>query len=143
MLARKVWEAVGTDEEYLEWCKHQKCAKCRWTPHWEMDTFMLCDPAHVRRVSDGSGTGIKPAYSAIPLCHKCHVEQHTHGESYLGGKESFDKLRIQHVQSWLWETLKMQLGFAHWSEIPPETLVAWAREHDLVDALPDCYLEEL
>jgi hypothetical protein len=141
MLARKVWEAVGTDDEYLEWCKHQKCAKCGWTPHWEMSTFMLCDPAHVRRIADGAGVALKPAYSAIPLCHDHHVEQHRVGEAILGGKEAVDRARIKHVQDWVWDTLKATLGFEHWSEVPPATLVTWAREHDLVDTLPDVYLE--
>lgn len=141
MLARKVWEAVGSDEDYLDWCRHQRCAKCKWTPHWEMSEFIGCEAAHVRRVADGAGTAIKPLYSAIPLCHKHHAEQHHVGEAILGGKEAVDKARITHVQEWVWETLKRTFGFEHWSEVPPGTLVEWAREHDLLDTLPDVYLE--
>lgn len=141
MLARKVWEAVGSDDEYLEWCRHQPCAKCKWKPHFEMSDFIACEAAHVRRIADGAGTALKPAYSAIPLCHEHHTEQHRVGESILGGKEAVDRARIKHVQEWVWETLKTTLGFEHWSEVPPAKLVAWAEAHGVVDTLPDVYLE--
>ena len=36
--------------------------------------------------------------------------QHQQGESALGGKECFDKRRIENVSRWLWEALKAQLG---------------------------------
>ena len=66
MGATKVWGAVGTDEAYLEWLRTLPCAHCKWTPHWEMDVFVPCHGAHVRRVADGAGTSIKPKYSATP-----------------------------------------------------------------------------
>lgn len=137
----KVWAAIGTDAAYLDWLKYQKCTHCGWVPHWEMEHYVPCDPAHVRRVADGAGTSRKPEYSAIPLCHKCHEEQHRIGESYLGGKEAVDKLRIQHVQDWAWQALKEHLGWDHWSMVPPSALVAWAEEHGLVECLPDVYRE--
>lgn len=39
-----------------------------------------CDPAHVRRGTNG-GTGLKPGDNwVVPLCHPHHVEQHQIGE---------------------------------------------------------------
>jgi hypothetical protein len=147
----KVWAAVGTDEQYLAWCRLQKCAKCGWVPHDEMNDFIACEAAHVRRIADGAGTALKPTYSAIPLCptrnagkvEGCHQAQHRVGESFLGGKESVDNLRIKHVQTWVWETLKAGLGFEHFNEVPPETLIAWAGEHGVGDCVPDSYFDEL
>ena len=142
----KVWENVGSDEDYLAYIRTMPCAHCKWQPRVELDTNVSCEAAHVRRVADGAGTGIKPKYSAIPLCptrgevEGCHARQHRQGESSLfGSKEVVDKLRIKYVNLWVWESLKDQLGYAHWNEVPPDTLLAWAKEHDLVDCLPECY----
>lgn len=148
MGATKVWCAVGSDEEYLKWLRTLPCAHCKWTPHWEMDTFVPSEAAHVRRVASGSGTAIKPNYSAIPLCpnghgHSCHRKQHDQGERYLGGKEKVDKLRMHYIHTWVWETLKAQLGYEHWNECPPETLVAWASANGVLDCLPKIYLQNL
>lgn len=74
-----VLEAIGTDAQFLEWIRRQPCAAAH---------LGGCDgdvvAAHVRRIANGAGTGIKPNnYSAIPLCHKHHALQHQHGESAL------------------------------------------------------------
>ena len=135
----KVWAAVGSDEDFLSWLRTMPCAYCRGKPHWENDEYVHCVPAHVRRVAAGSGTAIKPVYSAIPLCNVCHDKQHRQGEGALGGKEWFDRQRIHHVVEWVWQSLKEQLGYEHWNEMPPATLHAWALEHGLLDALPPCY----
>lgn len=147
MGATKVWQAVGADEDYLEWLRTLPCAHCKWVPHWEMDTYVPCHAAHVRRVASGSGTSIKPKYSAIPLCphghgKSCHAVQHQEGESFLGGKEKVDKLRLHYVHQWVWATLKAKLGYEHWNQVPPETLIAWASKHGLLDTLPKIYLQD-
>ena len=57
----EVWRAVGSDQEFLDWLRTQDCI---------VRSSIHCGPvvaAHVRRVANGSGTGIKPEYSAIPL----------------------------------------------------------------------------
>lgn len=72
-----VWRAVGTDKDYLEWLKTQECA-AKHLGGCEGDIVA----AHVRRISNGSGVGIKPKeFSAIPLCHRHHMLQHQKGES--------------------------------------------------------------
>jgi hypothetical protein len=146
MLMRKVWEAVGSDEDYLGYIRDQKCAKCKWTPHWHGADYVPCEAAHVRRIAQGAGTSIKPAYSAIPLCptrmgvEGCHARQHREGESALGGKEHVDKLRIHHVQEWVWAALKQHLSYEHMNQVPPAVLVAWAEAHGVLDYVPDEYI---
>ena len=54
-------------------------------------------------------------------------------------KETWDKLRIEYLVKWGWETLKAELGFEHWSEVPPDLLLAWLEENDIVKYLPNCY----
>lgn len=130
-----VWRAVGKDSNYLTWLRQQKCAYCQLTPTPEKPI----EAAHVRRVAEGAGVGIKPPYSAIPLCHEHHALQHTKGESTLGGSAWFDKKRIDYVSRWAWETLKQQLGFTSWTEISPGTLYRWAQQHQVSQYLPQEY----
>jgi hypothetical protein len=139
----RVWAAVGADEDYLAWLRTRPCAWCKWVPHWEMDVFVQCEAAHVRRVGGGSGTAYKPTnYSAIPLCRRCHEAQHREGEGAIGGREWVDRARLRHVVDWVWETLKAELGYEHWNLVPCETLYAWALEHGLERSLPACYQPE-
>ncbi|MHB8727610.1 MAG: hypothetical protein ACYC9K_01075 [Sulfuricaulis sp.] len=75
----KVLEKVGTDEEFLGWLKLQPCAAAHFGD-CEGDVVA----AHVRRIANGAGTGLKPnQYSAIPLCHKHHMLQHVAGQNAL------------------------------------------------------------
>lgn len=75
---QKVLEAIGTDEEYLVWLRSQPCAASH-LGDCEGDVVA----AHVRRIANGAGTGIKPTFSAIPLCSKHHALQHSAGESAI------------------------------------------------------------
>lgn len=129
------WRAIGNDQTFLTWLRRQPCAYCQTTPN----EHNPIEAAHVRRVANGAGVAIKPEYSAIPLCHQHHALQHQQGESALGGKEWFDKKRIEFVSGWAWEALKTQLGFSSWSEVPPTNLCQWAQQHDLEHYLPNEY----
>lgn len=131
----KVWQAIGSDEHYQDWCRSQPSAFSR-RPGNDSDPMQY---AHVRRVADGAGTGIKPSHCGIPLLASEHARQHQHGESVLGGKAWADKQRIDHVVRWAWETLKRQLGYEHWPQVPPEKVLAWAKRHDIDQYLPQCY----
>lgn len=137
-----VWAALGSDTQYLDWCRDQPCANpnCEFVPHWEMDRWVRCEPAHVRRVADGAGVAIKPSYAAVPLCHDCHAIQHQKGESAIVGKVGFDKLRIVHVQNWAWERMRAVFGVDSMSEVSPAVMSNWARENDLLAFLPSCYV---
>lgn len=130
-----VWRAIGSDSDYQAWCRKQVCAFCQQSGS-EINPI---EYAHVRRVADGAGTGIKPDYSGIPLCHVHHSEQHQKGESAIGGKEAADKFKIEHLQRWACETLKQQLGFESWKDCPPTILKDWADENELTRYLPECY----
>lgn len=129
----EVWAAVGSDEDFLAWVRTQSCAYCNATGPSEA--------AHVRRISSGAGTGIKPTYAAIPLCHKHHAAQHHAGESALGGKDWFDKKRIEYVQQWCWEVLKAQFGYYSWKFIPPHELHEWAIDNGVEEYVPDFYVD--
>lgn len=134
-----VWKAVGSDKEFLEWLKTQDCFVRYIIFTGVYDS--ICDgdicANHVRRVANGAGTGIKPEYSAIPGCHKHHHLQSTKGESYFGGKEVFDKLRISYLHKWSWETLKGKLGYESWSLVPYAVLLQWATQNGV-----DKYLKQ-
>lgn len=102
--------ALGSDSDYLAWLRTRKCHNCRAEPP--------CEAAHVRRVHLGSGTGIKPPYSAVTLCSRCHRLQHQHGEMALSGgmepfipddKENFIKAMSTRIESWLADDL-LQFG---------------------------------
>lgn len=129
----QVWQAVGTDAEFLAWLRGRPCC-CRDYPHGG-DVVA----AHVRRVSEGAGVGIKPPYCAIPLCDRHHRLSHQHGDSEIGNRDWWDRQRIEHVQQWAWDTLKARLGYEHWSEVPPAVLRDWANQNGLTLALPSAY----
>jgi hypothetical protein len=126
-----VWHAIGTDKKFLEWIRTRPCISC--------NAPAPSEAAHVRRVANGSGTGTKPEFSAIPLCKKCHSDQHNHGESSIGGKEQVNKWRSEVVQSWGWASLRETLGFESWAMVPPPTLREWATENGVFSYLPSLY----
>ena len=134
-----VWRAVGTDAEYLEWVKRQKSALSGEFSEYHDDGEAYCVPAHVRRVELGAGTAQKPPYSAIPLTKMEHDTAHQKGDSAIGTNEWWHKMRIQYVSDWCWETLKAQLGFESWADMPPHVLVSWAQGADVVKSLPGIY----
>lgn len=137
----EVWRHLGTDDEYLEWCRNQKCAHCNRVPEWEMDTLALNEAAHVRRVANGAGTAIKPPYSAITLCSGCHRDQHQRGEDAIGGKDKVDKLRLDSVKEWAWQRMRVAFGVESMREVAPVTVLAWAQHRGLDRYLPRSYRE--
>jgi hypothetical protein len=125
-----VWRAIGTDEEFLEWvraCKSGCVAKRTSEATGECSGEVVA--AHVRRVADGAGVGVKPKYAAVPLCARHHALQHAQGESAVAPKEQWDKWRIETVAEWAWQTLKASFGYDSWANVPPERLALWCKEH--------------
>ncbi|MFT5483328.1 MAG: hypothetical protein ACI9GW_001985 [Halieaceae bacterium] len=131
-----VWCAIGTDGQYLEWVKRQKSAISGEFSEYHDDGEAYCIPAHVRRVAHGSGTAIKPPYSAIPLTNQEHQQAHQHGDSNLRPDEWWDKTRIQYVARWAYETLKHNLRYGSYTSIPPSKLVEWASQYNVTEYLP-------
>lgn len=138
-----VWKAIGTDEDYQAWTRNQKCVICNDADYVEETGEMKCEYAHVRRAG-AAGTGFKPPYSGVPMCHLHHQMQHQYGEAELlartgkiagnmqpqdaeqVAKEWFDRKAIENIHKWGWETLKEQLGYQSWKDIPPQILKDWA-----------------
>lgn len=134
--APKIWENIGTDEEFLEWVRKQKSAYSGKHDFDPLEGMEYCVAAHVRHVEHGSGTAIKPPYSAIPLTDYEHREAHQHGDSKLGDREWWDKKRIKYVSQWAYETLKEKMGYDSYTEMAPHRLVAWAKQRELDGMLP-------
>ena len=126
-----VWRVTGPDSAYLAWLREQPCMNCNTPPPSEA--------AHVRRVSNGAGMGIKPEYSAIPLCHACHGGQHQDGEDAIGGREYVDKMRIEYLQDWCWARLKDDLGVDSMANAEPKAVFTWAKERGVERYLPGAY----
>jgi len=64
------------DKAHLKFIASLPCVKCA-NPE-------TC-AAHIRTETDG-GMGMKPSDSwTVPLCHKCHTEQHNKGETTFWG----------------------------------------------------------
>lgn len=156
-----VWDAVGPDEEYQAWCRRQKCIVCGEQDWDEEKGEGRCEYAHLTFVTNGAGKGHKPKYSGVPMLARYHREiQHQHGYTRLyrehlklkkgyeqqvsldQAKEWLQKCRIQHLEQWCWETLKAQLGYDSWSQVPPPALKEWTAMAGIsVNFLPECYRE--
>jgi len=134
----KIWESIGTDEEFLTWVRQQKSA---YSGKFSMfiDGVGSCVAAHVRHVEHGSGTAIKPPFSAIPLTDDEHREAHQKGDSVLGDREWWDKKRIKYVSQWAYETLKEKMGYDSYTEMAPHRLIDWAKQRELVHYLPGIF----
>lgn len=152
----QVWEAIGTDEDYQAWTREQVCVISGGQDYVEDTGEMKCEYCHVRRAGE-AGTSYKPKYSGVPMTHHYHQYQHQHGEAALliatgkiagnmqqadaeqVAKEWFNKKAIENVQKWAWETLKEQLGYDSWKEIPPQVLLDWAAAKAMEEYLPVIY----
>ena len=143
--APKVWEALGTDESFLSWLRMQPCA----APDMMVKGGSVPTPcvgdvvaAHVRRIANGAGTGIKPPYSAVPLCARHHHDQHNGGESEIAPKEVWDAARMRYVETWAWQQLRERMRVQSMAECPPERLRAWAENVGVSHLLPREYRDE-
>ena len=141
-----VWEAIGTDTEYLEWVKHRASAKSGEFSEYHDNGEKYCIPAHVRRVEHGSGTAIKPPYSAIPLTNQEHHLAHSSGDSSIEDEDWWDKTRIKYVHLWCWETAKKQIQLENpgseynsFGTIPPKLVEGWAMRRNIHQYLPNVY----
>lgn len=150
-----VWRAIGSDAQYQAWCRQQKCVVTKGYDWDGQKGEMRCDYAHVRRAG-GSGTGIKPEYSGVPLVHEVHQLQHQKGElavcreykvgnvqNVLQARNWFEIKAIKQVHSWAWEALKDQLGQGSWKHTPPAMLRQWAAQHGLSHKLPQEYRDDV
>ncbi len=147
-----VIEVLGSDESYLEYLRAQPCIVCgETTVNYETDE-PAGDPCHVRRASN-SGTGYKPQYFAVPMCHTHHQLQHTQGEVACyaaaghrpdqlprtgidAAKEWFDKQAARHLADWAWLRLKEELGVNSMAEASPKLIQSWAGAAGVLEHMP-------
>jgi len=134
--APPVLEAIGTDAEFQEWIRRQP--SCISGDQDWIDGLGegRCECAHVRRVGEGSGTAIKPPYFAVPLTHREHAIQHQHGESALEATEYFEKKATHYRTEWASKKLAESFGYESRKECPPETVLMWAENADLLRNFP-------
>jgi hypothetical protein len=137
-LAPDVCRALGTDAGYLSWVRSELCMVGG-------GSYGPCGgdvvAAHVRRIASGAGTGIKPEFSAVPLCATHHGEQHQHGESALGDKDWWDRRRADYLTAWARRRLEAMLGVESIGDASPEAVLAWAQRHNVAHLLPREYRE--
>jgi hypothetical protein len=137
-LAPDVCRALGTDAGYLSWVRSEPCMVGG-------GSYGPCGgdvvAAHVRRIANGAGTGIKPEFSAVPLCATHHGEQHQHGESALGDKDWWDRRRADYLTAWARRRLEAMLGVESIGDASPEAVLAWAQRHNVAHLLPREYRE--
>ncbi len=132
----KIWECLGSDEDYCKWLRNQKSA-CSGEQDHDPDTGELfCVPAHYRRVERGSGTAIKPKFSAIPLTNMEHQTQHNHGHNEIGPDEWWEGQCLKYASQWAYETLKKRLNYDSYTDIAPHRIVSWCEQRALEDYLP-------
>lgn len=133
-----VCQAVGTDDQFLDWIREQTRSATGRPPGGESGSIV---PAHVRRVANGSGTGIKPTFSAIPLTDKEHRLQHQKGESAVNpdGKEWFDKKRVQYLTEWVKSRLYEHFNIHSLTELPAADFIAWAKFNNLMNYIPQAW----
>ncbi len=136
----KVLRVLGLDAEFLQFLRHQVCWHCS-----KQDLIIDKDgvehfyvqAAHVRRVAAGAGTGVKPPYSAIPLCSTCHGIQHAVGESGIAPREWWESNAAKAREEW--GHLKLREVFATDSisaNVRVDELWAWLRTNDLHRYVP-------
>jgi len=92
--------AKGSDKEFLDFIRRQPSAYSGRFSEYLEDGTGRCVAAHVRRASN-SGTGMKPKYSAIPLCDDEHRLTHQRGEQALMPTGWFDEQAKRYLLLWI------------------------------------------
>jgi hypothetical protein len=135
----EVWKLLGTDEQFREWVQKQpSCWSGEFSEYINGDG--RCEAAHVSRIEYGRGIGHKPEYACIPLTHKEHMLHHAKGESALGGRDWFEKMRIKYIETWAWAMLKEAIGgYESMADIPPGVVLNWAKTFNVEHLLPAGY----
>lgn len=70
------------DKDFQAWVRRQPSCISGDFSEW-VDGQGRNEFCHVRRVANGSGMGIKPLFSGVPMTHTEHAMQHQYGEAYL------------------------------------------------------------
>jgi hypothetical protein len=131
-----VWRASGADSAFLEWVRTQKCVARSGLP---------CDgpiqAAHVWRLKDDFGKGVKGDYAAVPLCAFHHRLHHQETEDAIGGREYMEAQRVKTVSGWVWAVIKDDIGVASMRDADPAKVLAWCQKRGIDQYLPQVYRE--
>lgn len=132
----EVWRAAGSDEQFLAWVRTQKCVARSGQP---------CDgpiqAAHVWRLKDDFGKGVKGPYAAVPLCAFHHRLHHQETEDAIGGRQYMEDKRWEVVIAWVWATIKDDLLVASMRDAEPAKVLAWCQKRGVAQYLPAEYRE--
>jgi hypothetical protein len=132
---KEVWQAVGSDEQFLAFVRTLKCI-ARSGP---------CDgpiqAAHVWRIADGFGKGVKGPYAAVPLCAGHHRLQHNNGEDAVGGRAYMEKMGYEVRVRWIWAEIKDDIGVASMRDADPAKVLAWCQRKGIDRYLPAAFKE--
>lgn len=130
----EVWSAVGTDEQFLAYVRTQKCIARAGVP---------CNgpiqAAHVWRLRDGFGKGVKGPYAAVPLCAYHHQLQHNNGEDAVGGRAYMDQMAQECRRRWIWAEIKDDIGVASMRDAEPAKVYAWCEKRGVEKYLPAAF----
>ena len=129
----RVYTVLGHDKEFLQWLrKENNCAACDHPG--SQDNPIVA--AHYRKVSDGAGTGIKPEYSAVALCDRCHQKQHAQGYSALAPIDTWEKWVAMARQMWGHDQLRRIFGATSMTAVPASMVLQWLDARGLMRTLP-------
>ena len=145
---REVAKVIGPDKDFIVWVRKQPCVIS--------GAIQDVEAAHVRRVSAGAGTGIKPEYNAIPLHRDVHREQHAQGEvgclqKFLpdrtwteeSARDFFDKQADSMREQWVKSRLYIRFGVTSLREIDFKEFAQWAQDQGLKEHLSQIVRELL
>lgn len=133
-----VYSVAGTDKMFLDWVRRQPSAISGGFGAHDESGEGRSEAAHVRR-SSNSGTGMKPAYSAIPLTPVEHRMQHEKGYASLGqNKEWAVRKAVECVEKWCKETIRLEIDAdaGSFSEIPVGEFMSWAQGNGVEREVP-------
>lgn len=132
----EVWKATGSDEQFLAFVRTQKCIARSGEPcHGDVIA------AHVWRLRDGFGKGVKGPYAAVPLCDYHHRLQHNNGEKAIGGRAYMEKAVQGTRVAWVWSEIKDDIGVASMRDADPKKVYAWCERRNIAHHLPAAFKE--
>ena len=134
----------GSDAEYLHYVRcWPSCLSGAYS--LVVDSVGFCEAAHVRHVSLGSGTAIKPEYAAVPLTKEEHQLTHQKGDSVFAPPEFWEKQATYYLVKWIngVKPPELEEQKAHWKkdyiiEYPGQMLALWLllKKHFSKDKAP-------
>lgn len=127
----EVWAATGSDDQFLAFVRTQKCIARSGLP-----CQGPIQAAHVWRLKDGFGKGVKGPYAAVALCHHHHALQHANGEEAIGGRAYMEQKAQETRISWIWSEIKDDIGVASMRDAQPVKVLAWCQKRQIDRYLP-------